>query len=125
MQYINHLIRFFLGSLFLIAGLNKVFEFMKPMEFSGGAQKMVSVIMQSGYLWETIAAVEIIGGMLLISSYFVPLGLAVLAPVVLNIVLFHLYLDANGLILSFVLAFFEGYLIYIYREKFAVFFIAR
>ena len=125
MQYINWFVRFVLGSVFLIDGLNKVFEFMKTPNFTPPAKKIILAIMESGYLWEAIAGVEIVGGIFLVTGFFVPLGLVLLAPVIINIVFFHFYLDPGGVLIPFVLIIFEGHLLFYYREKFVVFFQAR
>ena len=49
----------------------------------------MGALMDTGYLWPLIKVTEIVCGVLLILGMFVPLALVVLAPVVLNILLFH------------------------------------
>lgn len=98
---------------------------MKTPNFTPPAKKIILAIMESGYLWEAIAGVEIVGGIFLVTGFFVPLGLVLLAPVIINIVFFHFYLDPGGVLIPFVLIIFEGHLLFYYREKFVVFFQAR
>jgi hypothetical protein len=47
-----------------------------------------------------VAACQVIGGLFLILGRFVPLGLTILGPVIVNIVLFHVFLAAEGLPLA-------------------------
>jgi hypothetical protein len=59
----------------------------------------------TGYMFPLIKSVEVIGGALLLSNRFVPLALAIVAPNVVNIVLFHSFLAPGGLpVALFVLA---------------------
>ena len=50
----------------------------------------------SGYMFPLIKSVEMVGAVLILSGRFVPLGLLLVAPVVVNIALYHLVLDPNG-----------------------------
>jgi len=43
-------------------------------------------------------------GLALISGFFVPLALLVLAPIIVNIAFFHVALDPSGLMVAVVLA---------------------
>jgi len=45
---------------------------------------------------------ELISGVLLLLDRYVPLSLTVLAPIIVNIVLFHVFMDPAGLPLAMV-----------------------
>jgi putative oxidoreductase len=73
----------------------------------------------TGYMFPLIKSVEVIGGALLLSNRFVPLALAIVAPNVVNIVLFHAVLAPGGLpVALFVLAL-ELFAAWSYRDAFA------
>ena len=63
--------------------------------------------------------VETVSGLLLLVRLFSPLALVLLAPVIVQILLFHLFLDPAGLPLAAVLVLLEAYLGFVvYRDAF-------
>jgi hypothetical protein len=62
---------------------------------------------------------QLIGGVLLLTGVAVPLGLVVLAPIVVNILFFHLFLAPGGLATGFVVVGMEVFLAWRYQEAFA------
>lgn len=62
---------------------------------------------------------EILSGILLLSGRFVPLALLILAPIVLQIVMFHVFLYSGGMALPIVILILELYLgLVVYRSSF-------
>jgi hypothetical protein len=51
---------------------------------------LIDALKATGYVWELIGAVNMVGGAALLAGRFVPLALIVLAPISLNILLVHL-----------------------------------
>jgi putative oxidoreductase len=51
---------------------------------------LIDALKATGYMWELIAAINVLGGAALLVNRFVPLALIVLAPISLNILLIHL-----------------------------------
>jgi len=97
--------RILLGLVFFVFGLNGFFQFIPqpPMPERVGA--FMGGLAATGYMFPLIKGVEVVGGALLLSNRFVPLALAILAPNIVNIVLFHAILAPGGLgIALFVLA---------------------
>jgi hypothetical protein len=83
--------RVVLGLLFFVFGLNGFLQFLPqpatpPPE---GAMAFVGALMKTGYMFPLIKGTEVVGGALLLSNRFVTLALALLAPIVVNIVAFH------------------------------------
>jgi hypothetical protein len=64
-----------------------------------------------------LGAIEVVAGALLIAGRFVPLALTVLAPIIVNIALFHVLLAPALGIVVFLLAS-ELYLAWVYRDAF-------
>jgi hypothetical protein len=71
----------------------------------------------SHYL-HVVALVQIVGGLLLLIGRFVPLGLVLLAPVIVNIDLVHILLDPSGLPMATVISLLLVFLIWRYRDAF-------
>jgi hypothetical protein len=54
----------------------------------------MGVIISTGY-FNVILILQVVGGVLLLSGISVPLGLTLLGPVIINIVMFHLFMDSK------------------------------
>ncbi len=83
--------RILLGLLFVVFGLNGFLNFMHAPPPSGLAGQYIGALFVSHYL-HVVLAIQIIGGLLLLSGQFIALGLVLLGPVIFNIVLFHAFL---------------------------------
>jgi uncharacterized membrane protein YphA (DoxX/SURF4 family) len=87
-------LRVLLGLGFVVFGANKFLDFMPaPEPPTGAAGEFLGGLAASGYMFKLIGATEVVGGLLVLSGGFTPLGLVVLAPVSVNIFLFHLMLQ--------------------------------
>lgn len=92
--------RLLLGVIFLVFGSNFFLHFLKmPPPPPGPAGQFFGALFQSGYIY-AVGALQIIGGLLLLIGRFVPLGLVLLGPVIVNIVLFHATMEPSGLPLA-------------------------
>ena len=101
----THVARYFLGSVFLVFGLNGFFNFIQLPPMPTQATDFLAALVKTGYLMTLVKCTEILCGALLLSGYFVPLALVLLSPVIVNILLFHLVLtppkDAIGAVVFF------------------------
>lgn len=70
-------------------------------------------------------AVQFVGGILLLVGRFVPLALAILGPVIVNILCFHIFLFHTGLPRAIFVAILWCILFFYYRRSFAGIFEAR
>ena len=87
--------RILLGLTFLVFGLNGFLNFLHMPMPPGPAGQYMGVLFLSHYLL-AVCLVEVIGGVLLLSGQFIPLGLVLLGPVLFNILLFHAFLLPSG-----------------------------
>ena len=94
--------RLFLGLVFTFFDLNFFVQFLPTPPAPPRAAAFAGALFASGYLFPLLNATEVVAGLLLLSNRFVPLALAVLAPIVINIVAFHLFLAPSdlGLVLA-------------------------
>jgi putative oxidoreductase len=80
--------RYLAGVIFLVFGLNGFLNFI-PLPPPGGiAAQFMGALYASHYLW-VIFAFQVIAAVLLLANRYVPLAVAVLAPVIVNILVFH------------------------------------
>lgn len=130
MKYVAMLSQLILGLAFFVFGLNGLLPslglldgpFIQPPPMEGAAADYMGTLTSSGILlWVKI--VEVVGGALMLASLFLkryaPLATALLAPVVVNILLFHLLLTPLAdAVLAIVLTLATLAVIYYYWEHF-------
>jgi putative oxidoreductase len=111
--------RILLGLAFVVFGLNYFLEFLpKPDNMDPAAGAFVGALI-AGKVLGLIKAVEIGAGLALLGNRFVPLALALLAPILVGINLFHIVYAPAGLVLPLALLAFELWLAWSYRNAFA------
>jgi putative oxidoreductase len=96
MKLTSTIARILLGVLFLVSGLNGFLQFIKLPPTTGAAAQFMGALFVSHEI-AVIMALEGIVGVLLLVNRFVPLALFLLAPVIVNIVLFHAFMAPDGL----------------------------
>ena len=104
MKIVTIIVRVLLGLVFVVFGANGFLRFlpMPPLPH-GLAGEFLHAFFASGYVY-AIAACQFVGGLLLLIARFVPLGLTILGPIIVNIVLFHILLATEGLPLALIIA---------------------
>lgn len=113
------LARLAFGLIFVVFGLDYFLTFLPALgDPSPQGMAFLEAIMATGYLFPLIKAIEIGAGLLLLSGWRAPLGLVLLAPIVLNIALYHLMLDRTGLWLGLTVAVLEAFLLWAFRDCF-------
>ncbi len=117
-RYLPTAARLFLGLVFTVFGLNFFLHFLPMPPAPPKAAAFAGALFASGYLFPLLKATEVVAGLLLLSGRFVPLALAVLAPIIVNIVGFHLFLEPSGLPIPLAVLVAEIYLARTYRAAF-------
>lgn len=108
---------FFVSGLFgLLTSLGIVPPPTAPMP--EGAAAFSGALAKTGYMMPLSSGTQVIVGALLLSNRFVPLALALIAPVVVNIVAFHAFLAPSGIGVAAVVAALEVYLAWAYRKAY-------
>jgi putative oxidoreductase len=122
MKYAIIITRVLLGLVFAVFGSNAFLHFIPVPPMQGDAGAFIGALINSGYVY-AIGALQVIGGLLLlIGGRFVPLGLTLLGPVIVNIVLYHIFLDPSGLPIAIVVSILALFLLWVYRYKFPAIF---
>lgn len=89
--------RYLLGLLFTVFGLNGFLHFIhQPPPANPVALQFFGAVSASHYM-VVVFLVQVIGGILLLAGRFVPLALTVLAPVLVNILNYHITMDPGGI----------------------------
>jgi uncharacterized membrane protein YphA (DoxX/SURF4 family) len=119
MKYVIPACRILLGLMFFVFGLNNILHFLKmpPMPPSDAAT-FSTIMMAHG--WMTfVGVIMTISGLLLLVGRFVPLALTMLAPIIVNIVLYHVLLMPQGYIPAALATVLEIVLLIAYWRSFA------
>jgi putative oxidoreductase len=121
MKYVYLVCRILLGLAFVVFGANILHPFMKmgPMPPDAPATHFMNVMVPSGWMF-VVGLFQFFGGLLVLIGGTAPLGLCFLAPVLVNILLFHLRLTGgSGIAAGLIASLLELVLIYAYRANFA------
>ena len=97
MKLASTIARYLLGLIFVVFSLNFWLHFMPipmPPEGSNAANFMGAIYM-SGFL-TVVKVLELVSGLLLLAGKFINLALAILGPIVINIVLYHVVILGAG-----------------------------
>jgi uncharacterized membrane protein YphA (DoxX/SURF4 family) len=125
MKIVVLIARILLGLVFFVFGLNGFLKFIPIGQLpSGLAGQFLSVLFQSHFVL-FISFFQVVGGALLLVNRYVPLALALLAPVIANILAYHSLMDHPGIGLAIVVAILWGILAYRYRQSFASLFVQK
>ena len=89
--------RYLAGLIFLVMGLNGFLHFIPlPPPTGVVAVQFMGALYVSHYLW-LIFGFQVLGGLLLLVNRYVPFAVAILAPVLVNILAFHVLMAPAGL----------------------------
>ena len=112
--------RIVLGLAFFVFGLNGFLNFIPQPAPPPAAASFAGAMFATGYMFPLIKGTEVLSSLLLLSNRYVPLALALLAPVLVNIVAFHAFLEPPSTLgLPLVLLALELYLARSYRDAYS------
>ncbi len=111
-------LRIILGIGLLVFGLNKFLNFIPLFEMPAAAVNFIESLRSSGYVFYVIAVLEILIALLLIFKKWVPFALILLAPISINILLFHLFLDVSGILVAICIVGLNALLIFKYWKAY-------
>lgn len=90
-------VRVIFGLMWVIFGLNFFFQFLPPQPPPPeDAMKFLGGLMTNPYIMPLIKVIEVTVGVLLLANIAVPLALVIIAPITVNIFLFHTVLAPAG-----------------------------
>lgn len=124
MKVASTIARYLAGVIFLVFGLNGFLHFIPLPPPSGVAGQFMGALFVSHYL-TLIFALQVVGAVLLLANRYVPLALAILAPVIVNILSFHALMAPSGLPLALFVTVLWALVFVHVRSAFATLFQAR
>jgi uncharacterized membrane protein YphA (DoxX/SURF4 family) len=118
MKIATIIVRSLLGLVFAVFGSNVFLHFIAMPPMSGQAGDFMTAMYSTGYLY-VVGACQVLGGLILLSGRFTPLGLTLLGPVIVNILCFHIFMNHQGLPLALIVAALALFLLWRNRTAFA------
>ena len=119
MKIATIIVRVLLGLMFVVFGSNIFLHFIPmPPQKPSLATDFSKALMESHYMY-VIGFLQFAGGLLLLIGRYVPLGLTLLGPVIVNILLFHIFLEPAGLPMAIIVSALALFLLWRYRANFA------
>lgn len=116
------LLRIILALGLIAFGLNKFIGFIPAPDLPEQAGNFMNSLNATGYVLPIVGSIEIFIGLLLLLNKAVPFALLLLVPIMLNILLFHLFLDLSQIWVALAITIFTIILIYkhwkVYRPLF-------
>jgi hypothetical protein len=108
-----------MGLIFVVFGSNMFLHFLPNPPMPPAAGEFFGALFKTGYFIPMVGATQVISGVLLLTGMMVPFALILIAPVVFNILMFHLFLAPGGLPLALIVVALEVILAWMHRDAFA------
>lgn len=124
MKIVVLIARLLLGLVFFVFGLNGFLNYLPAPMPPGVAGAYLGALLSSHYVY-LVSGTEVAAGLLLLINRYVPLALALLAPVIANILVFHITMLAAGWQPALVTALIWGFLTWRVRAHFAPLFVPK
>lgn len=125
MRYVAMIARMLFGLAFTVFGLNGILmsvfgkAFMpQPKEMPEAAASFFQALTSTRFMLPLMGGVQLVSGLMILTGIMTPLGLTLLAPIVVNIVLYHHFVDPSGLGIAYVMLVLELFLAYAYGPAF-------
>jgi uncharacterized membrane protein YphA (DoxX/SURF4 family) len=119
-RYLPTAARILMGLMFFVFGLNGVHNFLPQPKtpMPEGAVAFATALMKTGYMMRLVTGTQLLVGVLLLLNRFVPLALALIAPIIVGIISFHIFLAPATIGPGAVVCILEIYLAWAYRKAF-------
>ncbi len=114
-------VRSLLGVVYIFFGLNFFLHFLPtppPAAEPGAAESFLGGLFQAGYFFPMVKGLEVLLGGFLLLNFFTPLSLLILAPISLNIFLFHAFLAPANIGVSILILVLHVFLFWAYRNNY-------
>ncbi|PYK59534.1 MAG: DoxX family protein [Verrucomicrobia bacterium] len=112
------IVRVLLGLMFLVFGLNGFVNFIPaPKDMPQEIMNVIGALMKGGYM-TVVSGAEVLVAVLLLTNRFVPLALALLAPIIVGIITYHVAMQPATIGPGIVVLLMELYLAWAYRGAF-------
>ena len=125
MKIASIIVRILMGAMFAFASIAFFLKLFDTPEITGNMKVFNDGLAASIYLMPTVKVFELLCAIAFLSGRFVALATVVIFPIVVNILLVHVFLDPSGLPIAALLLAGNLFLAYYHREKYKGLFAAK
>lgn len=118
MKIVMIIFRTLLGLMFLFASVTYFFNLIQPPPMEGAAKAFNEGLAATGYFFTLLKVTELVCAILLLTGFFVPLALVLLSPIIVNIFMYHYFVDRSALPIAIALVLVNIFLAFCYRDAF-------
>lgn len=118
MKIASLVIRILMGLMFAFASITYFLKLYDAPEVTGAVKTFNDGIAASVYLIPTVKVFELLCAIAFLSGRFVSLATVIIFPIILNILLFHAFLEPSGLSIAVPLMIGDLFLAYYYRDRY-------
>lgn len=120
-RFFPHSARVLMGIALLAFGIMGILMFLNILKLPDNQPEELKIVngalMKAGYM-KVVSGTMTLVGILLLINRFVPLALALIAPILAGILTYHISIQPSGIVPGAVLSFLELYLAWSYRDAF-------
>ena len=120
MDQLNLVLRMILGAVLIAAGIDKWSPILAPQQMLAPGLAFREAMSATGYFMEWVGSWEILVGFLILHGAYLPLALILLAPLTLNFLAFHLFLDLPNLASALIVFIVQIHLMLQNRKSYAL-----
>jgi uncharacterized membrane protein YphA (DoxX/SURF4 family) len=118
-RYLTTAARILMGLVFLVFGLNGFLNFIpQPPSLPDKVAAFLGALRETAYMLPLIFGTQLLVGVMLLVNLYVPIVLVVIAPVIVHIIAFHIFLNPSGIVPGLIVLALEIYLVYSYRSAY-------
>ncbi len=117
--------RILLGLMFVVFGLNGFLHFISQPPMPPSDFTTFGTILNRSHYMAPVFALQFLGGALLLIGRFIPLGLTLLGPILVNILITHIVFQPSGLPPGLIATLLWLLIFFAYRKYFAGIFTAN
>ena len=118
MRIASMIARYLLGLGFILFGLNGFLHFIPQPPMPPGPALSYLTILASTHYMQPVFALELLAGIFLIVNRFIALAVTILGPILVNILLFHVFMQPSGLPIAVVFVLLWARVFYSVRSAF-------
>ena len=107
-----------MGLLFLFASTVVLLNLVPKPELTGTVKTFNDGLDSVGYFVPILKLTELLCGIAFVTGFYVPLATVVIAPIIVNIFMFHAFVDRTGLPVAIFLVLANIFVAYYYRDSY-------
>lgn len=118
-RFIPAIVRTLMGLAFTAFGIMGLFHLApQPKDLPKAVMDFMIAMNNTHYFFPLLFSTQLLVGLLLLFNIFAPLALVLIMPVLVNIILYHIFLQPEGIVPGAILMAIELYLAWVYRKAY-------